>query len=82
MQDYGERVIWLHNRAMLSTAAELPVFKGYFDNIYPAMVPKDSMLVREWLNVQHASAFKRHGARVDFSAPFEFDVCIVSDEHM
>lgn len=82
VQDYSERVIWLYNRAMLSAAAETTIFKGYFDKINPAMVPKDSMLVREWLNVQHASALQRHGARVDFSAPLEFDVCIVSDELM
>ena len=82
IQNYSERAIWLYNRAMLSAAEVLPVFKGYFDKISPAMVPKDSMLVREWLNVQHAAAFKSNCARVDFNAPFEFDVCIVADEVM
>ena len=79
IKDYSERTIWLYNRAMLSAAEVLPVFK-YFDSIQPAMVPKDSMLVREWLHVQHASALKRKGARVDFSAPLEFDVCIIPDQ--
>lgn len=81
IQDYSERVIWLYNRAIMSAAQELPVFK-HFDTILPAMVPKDSASVREWLHVQHASALKKQGARVDFNAPIEFEVCIIPDQLM
>ena len=79
--DYSERTFWLYTRAMMELAETLPVFE-YFDKIAPAMIPKDSALVREWLNLQHASALKKHGARVDFNLPLEFDVCIIPDELM
>ena len=81
VQDYSERTCWLYSRATLELASKLPVFK-YFDKIQPAMVPKDTTLVREWLNVQHASALKKQGARVDWNAPLEFDVCIIPDTLM
>ena len=79
--DYSERVMWMYDRAKLAHAEKLPVFE-YFDSIIPATVPKDTMSVRAWLNLQHTSAFKKHGARVEWSAPLEFDVCIVSDTLM
>ena len=81
IKDYSERTIWMYDRAMMKQAEKLPVFE-YFDTITPAMVPKDSALVRNWLNLQHTSALKNQGARVDFSAPLEFDVCIISDTLM
>ena len=66
----------------MEIAEKLPVF-DYFDKIKPAMLPKDSTLVREWLNVQHqCSALRNDGARVDFKAPLEFDVCIIPDTLM
>ena len=81
IMEYSERVTWMYDRAMLAQAENLPVFE-YFDTITPATVPKDSMLVRAWLNLQHTSAFKKHGARVDWCAPLEFDVCIITDTLM
>ena len=81
IKNWSERIPWLYNRAVMTVAGNLPVFK-YFDKIQPAMVPKDSDLVKDWLNLQHTRSLKQKGARVDFNAPIEMDICIIPDTAM
>ena len=81
INDWRNRIPWLHNRAMMTIAQELPVFR-YFDSIQPAMVPQDGTKVKDWLILQHTRSMQKHGARVDFNAPIEFAVCIVPDAAM